>query len=135
MWHRENGLGAVYGLGAAVLFGLTTPILKLFLPVYDLLPGVGSRETDRDRAGGAQPLGRVPQLSGAGALAGIGFTMSPFIAGVAFPDLMDYAAAKVGIFLASLLAGGLGIVILWAKESGIDVAADSAVNANDVKGP
>lgn len=74
------------------------------------------------------------QLSGAGALAGIGFTMSLFSACVAFPDLMDYAAAKVGIFLTSLLAGGLGIVILWPKESGIDVAADSAVNGDDVKG-
>lgn len=41
MWHRENWLGAVYGLGAAVLFGLTPPILKLFLPVYDLLPIAG----------------------------------------------------------------------------------------------
>ena len=37
----QNGLGAFYGLGAALLFGLTTPILKLFLPVYDLLPVAG----------------------------------------------------------------------------------------------
>lgn len=79
-------------------------------------------------------MGPVPQLSGAGALAGIGFTMSLFIAGAAFPDLVDYAAAKVGIFLASVLAGGLGIVILWPKESRIDVAADSAFNGDDVKG-
>jgi Na+:H+ antiporter, NhaA family len=66
------------------------------------------------------------QLSGAGAVAGIGFTMSLFIAGQAFPDPMDYAAAKVAIFLASLLAGGIGTAILWPKESGVDVAADSA---------
>jgi hypothetical protein len=37
----QNGLGALYGLGAALLFGLTTPILKLFIPVYDLLPVAG----------------------------------------------------------------------------------------------
>jgi drug/metabolite transporter (DMT)-like permease len=37
----KNTLGAFYGLGAALLFGLTTPILKLFLPVYDLLPVAG----------------------------------------------------------------------------------------------
>lgn len=39
-----------------------------------------------------------------------------FIAGVAFPDLMDYAAAKVVIFLASLPAGGFWIVIYGRKS-------------------
>ena len=48
------------------------------------------------------------QLSGAGALAGIGFTMSLFIAGQAFPNPEDYAAAKIAIFLASLVAGAAG---------------------------
>lgn len=37
----KKNLGAFYGLSAALLFGLTTPILKLFLPVYDLLPVAG----------------------------------------------------------------------------------------------
>jgi NhaA family Na+:H+ antiporter len=55
------------------------------------------------------------QLCGAGALGGIGFTMSLFIAGIAFPDQADYAAAKIAIFLASLIAGGLGVLILWPK--------------------
>jgi NhaA family Na+:H+ antiporter len=55
------------------------------------------------------------QLCGAGALGGIGFTMSLFIAGEAFPDRADYAAAKIAIFLASLTAGGLGGLILWPK--------------------
>ena len=55
------------------------------------------------------------QLCGAGALGGIGFTMSLFIAGVAFPDPGAYAAAKIAIFLASLIAGGLGVGILWRK--------------------
>jgi Na+:H+ antiporter, NhaA family len=53
------------------------------------------------------------QLCGAGALGGIGFTMSLFIAGVAFSNATDYAAAKVAIFLASLIAGGVGVLILW----------------------
>lgn len=52
------------------------------------------------------------QLSGAAALAGIGFTMSIFIAGVAFPEQADYAAAKIAIFLASLTAGALGALML-----------------------
>jgi NhaA family Na+:H+ antiporter len=56
------------------------------------------------------------QMLGAGALAGIGFTMSLFIAGRAFPDEADFAAAKIGIFLASLLAGGAGIAILWGAR-------------------
>jgi NhaA family Na+:H+ antiporter len=55
------------------------------------------------------------QLWGAGALGGIGFTMSVFIAGVAFPDPKAYAAAKIAIFLASLIAAGLGTAILWRK--------------------
>jgi NhaA family Na+:H+ antiporter len=53
------------------------------------------------------------QLSGAAALGGIGFTMSLFIAGIAFPDQATYAAAKIAIFVASLIAGGLGVLILW----------------------
>src|SRR6185369_3020961 len=56
------------------------------------------------------------QFCGAGALGGIGFTMSLFIAGVAFPDPADYAAAKIAIFLASLIAGGLGVLVLWPKS-------------------
>ena len=73
------------------------------------------------------------QMWGAGALAGIGFTMSLFIAGQAFPDPKDYAAAKIAIFLASLLAGGLGTAILWPKESGIDVAENSDAKSHSVK--
>ena len=55
------------------------------------------------------------QLCGASALGGIGFTMSLFIAGVAFPDATVYVAAKIAIFLASLIAGTLGALILWPK--------------------
>jgi NhaA family Na+:H+ antiporter len=55
------------------------------------------------------------QLLGAGALGGIGFTMSLFIAGRAFPDATVFAAAKVAIFIASLLAGATGVAILWRR--------------------
>jgi NhaA family Na+:H+ antiporter len=57
------------------------------------------------------------QLCGAGALGGIGFTMSLFIAGVAFPDVTIYAAAKIAIFLASLIAGTIGVLVLWTKPA------------------
>ena len=49
------------------------------------------------------------QLLGAGALAGIGFTMSLFIAGQAFQNPRDYVAAKIAIFIASLVAGVAGV--------------------------
>ena len=62
------------------------------------------------------------QLLGAGALAGIGFTMSLFIAGRSFPDEADFAAAKVGIFLASLIAGGLGTALLWRRRAATPAA-------------
>jgi NhaA family Na+:H+ antiporter len=57
------------------------------------------------------------QLVGAGALGGIGFTMSLFIAGQAFPNPADYAAAKVAIFIASLIAAVLGTFILYPRRS------------------
>lgn len=59
------------------------------------------------------------QLCGAGALGGIGFTMSLFIAGVAFSDPADYAAAKIAIFISSLIAGGLGALILWPRADAL----------------
>ncbi len=57
------------------------------------------------------------QLAGAGTLAGIGFTMSLFIAGEAFTAAPDYAAAKIAIFIASLIAGILGVALLWPKAA------------------
>ena len=53
------------------------------------------------------------QLTGAGAMAGIGFTMSLFIAGQAFPVASDFAAAKIAVFLASIISALIGVAILW----------------------
>jgi NhaA family Na+:H+ antiporter len=59
------------------------------------------------------------QLAGAGALGGIGFTMSLFIAGEAFSDPDLFTVAKIGIFGASLIAGTAGTLILvWANSRG-----------------
>lgn len=55
-------------------------------------------------------------LIGAGALGGIGFTMSLFIAGQAFPNPADYAAAKIAIFIASIIAAALGTLILYPRR-------------------
>jgi NhaA family Na+:H+ antiporter len=59
----------------------------------------------------------MKQVLGAGALAGIGFTMSLFIAGEAFPDSGDFAAAKTAIFAASLVSALVGCVILRRTHS------------------
>ncbi len=56
------------------------------------------------------------QVLGAGALAGIGFTMSLFIAGQAYPVPADFAAAKVAVFAASILSAALGTAILGSAR-------------------
>ena len=56
------------------------------------------------------------QLVGAGLLGGIGFTMSLFIAGQAFPVAQDFAAAKIAVFAASGLAAILGVLMLWSAS-------------------
>lgn len=54
------------------------------------------------------------RVAGTGALAGIGFTMSLFIAGQALTG-PDFDAAKVAIFLASVIGSPLGIAISWKR--------------------
>jgi NhaA family Na+:H+ antiporter len=57
------------------------------------------------------------QLAGAGALAGIGFTMSLFIADQAFPAPDDFAAAKLAVFGASAVSALIGVAVLWAAPA------------------
>jgi Na+:H+ antiporter, NhaA family len=57
------------------------------------------------------------QMGGASALAGIGFTMSLFIASEAFPIPLDFAAAKVAVFGASIISAMIGVAILWRCET------------------
>lgn len=52
------------------------------------------------------------QVLGVGMLGGIGFTMSLFTSGLAFQDLAQQEASKVGILLGSLVSGVLGAVFL-----------------------
>jgi NhaA family Na+:H+ antiporter len=53
------------------------------------------------------------QIIGIGALAGVGFTMSIFIANLAFnDDPVLLGSAKIGIILASIIAGTVGYLIL-----------------------
>lgn len=55
-------------------------------------------------------------MLGIGVLAGMGFTMSLFIASLAFADPAMLATAKLAILLASLLAGIAGFLLLRRKN-------------------
>ncbi|MDQ2650386.1 MAG: Na+/H+ antiporter NhaA [Actinomycetota bacterium] len=63
-------------------------------------------------------VGRLPEgitmrhVVGMAALAGIGFTVSIFVAGLAFDDPALADQAKIGVLAASALAAGLGTLIL-----------------------
>ena len=71
------------------------------------------------RAGAADlPTGVAwRHVHGAGWLGGIGFTMSLFVAGLAFADPAVLDVAKLGIFAASILAGVVGYTLLRARRS------------------
>jgi NhaA family Na+:H+ antiporter len=68
-------------------------------------------------------IGRLPagvewkHLLGAAWLAGIGFTMSLFIAQLAFGDPRLVEEAKLGILLASALSAAIGLVWLYLAGS------------------
>jgi Na+:H+ antiporter, NhaA family len=89
-------LGIVLGLvvGKQVGIGLFA-WLAVKIGVSELPEGVGWRH-----------------VYGAGLLAGIGFTMSLFITDLAFDDDALTEAAKLGILVASLIAGAVGWAIL-----------------------
>ena len=67
---------------------------------------------------------------GAGLLGGIGFTMSIFIANLAFVGEVDVInASKMAILLASLAAGTIGF--LWLKLLGQPTQADQDMDDLD----
>jgi NhaA family Na+:H+ antiporter len=91
-----NGLGIRFGLVVGKPLGITLFCLAAVACGACRLPsGLGWRH-----------------IFGAGLLGGIGFTMSIFIANLAFPgNAQEIDAAKMAILAASLLAGILGL--LW----------------------
>lgn len=88
------GAGVVVGLVAGKPIGILVACALAVRTRIAMLPtGIGWRE-----------------VSVLGLVAGIGFTMSLFVAAMAFPDPAHLAAAKLGILLASVLAIGIGFV-------------------------
>jgi NhaA family Na+:H+ antiporter len=92
--------GVVLGLVAGKPLGiLAAAALAVALGVGRLPAGVGWRD-----------------MAGMGFLAGIGFTVSIFIAGLAFADPLVTDASKAGILAASLAAGLLGAALLLPRR-------------------
>jgi Na+:H+ antiporter, NhaA family len=58
-------------------------------------------------------------IHAAGWLGGIGFTMSLFVAGLAFTDESLLTMSKLGIFIASLAAGIIGSALLLRRRSSV----------------
>ena len=57
------------------------------------------------------------QVYGVAWLAGIGFTMSLFVGGLAFPDPALQAQAKLGVLAGSIVSGAVGAAILAASRN------------------
>jgi NhaA family Na+:H+ antiporter len=94
--HAEIALGVVAGLIFGKPLGITAAALVAVKSGIAKLP---------DEVSWAPLLGYA-------CLAGIGFTMSLFIAMLAFDDVAPLGAAKIGILVGSLLAGVVATVIL-----------------------
>ncbi len=83
-------------------------------------------------------LGRLPDgtgwrmLTGLGAVGGIGFTVSLFIAGLSFPgEELLTSEAKIGILAGSLLSAGVGVtlLLLTTRRVGTDSPPDTPESA------
>jgi NhaA family Na+:H+ antiporter len=86
-------VGKILGISAAVWLAIRTGLGKL--------------------PQGVQPA----QVVGVAAVAGIGFTVSLFIADLAYDDAALTEIAKVGIFAGSLLAGSIGAALMFFAGS------------------
>lgn len=106
--------GVAFGGGvlADALASRLTWAIVVALVVGKLL-GITGATLGALRGGGTLPAGMPRgELLGVGAAAGIGFTVSLFIAELAFDDEALVDTAKVGIFAGSVISGILGWLLL-----------------------
>jgi NhaA family Na+:H+ antiporter len=59
-----------------------------------------------------------PQLAGVATVAGIGFTVPLFVADLAFPEGQFQAPVRLGLLLASVVAGAAGALVLFLAARG-----------------
>ena len=107
---------AIGGVGSNVFNGVTLGIVAGLL--IGKVLGISLFSILAVKSGfAALPSGTsFKQLAGAGFLAGIGFTMSLFIANLAFgsPELLNFA--KAGIIAGSILSGVVGFLVLRKEQ-------------------
>ncbi len=96
----EGATHLVFNIAAALVLGNT---IGIFLMSYI---AVKSKFADLPESV------NFKQLLGAGMLGGLGFTMSLFIANLAYEEESLVKAAKMGIIIGSLIAGLLGYLVL-----------------------
>ena len=65
----------------------------------------------------------MTHVVGLAAIAGIGFTVSLFITGLAFDDAAMQDSAKIGVLSASVIAAGLGSLVL--RRAAAEAAAEA----------
>jgi NhaA family Na+:H+ antiporter len=81
-------------------------------------------------------LGRLPagvgkrHLVGGAAVCGIGFTVSLFITGLAFRDPTLEDPAKIGVFVASVVAGLIGALVLLSAPKTPDAGSVGSPRAD-----
>jgi len=72
------------------------------------------------------PVGTTPRhIVGIASIAGIGFTVSMFITGLAFDDGALQDEAKIGILFASLIAALIGTFILYKSSEREDISTEN----------
>ncbi|MEQ4209720.1 Na+/H+ antiporter NhaA [Actinopolymorpha sp. B17G11] len=99
------GSRIAWGVAAGLLLGKTLGI------------GIAASVAVRARVG-SLPCGlSLGNVWGIAALAGIGFTVSLFIAGLAYHDPASVEQAKIGIFAGSLAGGVIGAALLTRSTS------------------
>lgn len=100
-----EGLASPLGIGIILGLMLGKPVGIFLMTKLAIILRIGS-----------MPHGASwTQIIGIGLLAGIGFTMSIFIALLSFADNLIIAEAKFSILVASLLSGVVGYVLLSRK--------------------
>jgi NhaA family Na+:H+ antiporter len=123
---RDGVLGAAFGeqLTWGVIVGL----------VLGKIIGIaGVAHLVRWRRWGALPADMQPrEILGVAALGGIGFTVSLFIADLAFDDPGLIDQAKVGVLTASVTAALIGSVLLLMIPTGV---GDDTHNSGSSSGP